>query len=430
MQILLVDGNFFCYRLMHYEDLLFKDDLEKDRDKFFKICTQSLINEIENIPTKIDHIIMACDYDSWRKGVEMIFPKHYDEGLKVNYKYNREISEKLYDKEQLYIAMADWFKKLKEVFNIGFIRVQGAESDDIVSVLANRLTTNPKLKDNIHVICWTSDGDYPQMVNDNISVMKLPNKTLITNKVKRTNSAMSIFESKKENLIKRNTVGKYLNVVKNGVKEVHPTLILLEKIVCGDKKDNVPPTYMWDSTTGKVKYKPTLTHIEGVLVEMGLTPFDLTNELIFSDKFISEFMDKIYVTSGAYKDNPCFHPKLGKVLTEKMFSNETLTDKEVKKIEKIPAYNIGLFNTAGSHKKIAIVQGIELYKQNIILKALDVNVIPKRIVDAIDKEFKDNNKKIARMKPFYENSMTDIFKLMDLEMSDSKVYGSSFGHLK
>lgn len=426
MQILLIDGNYFCHRLIHFEDIMFKDDLEKDREKFFKSCITSMWNEIENIPTPIDHVIFAIDYDSWRKGVSMEFPELYPEELKVNYKYNREITEKLYDKKQFYIAMSDFFEKMKSTFNFGHIKVQGAESDDIVAIVAEVFSKSTKIN-NPHIICWTSDGDYPQLVSDKVSIMKLPNKVFYTNKVVRNKTMMSIFENKVVTT-KNRTLSAYLKVNKNGTKEVHSELILLCKVAGGDTKDNVPSTYMWESSTKTRVYSVSDKQCENTLVELNISPFDLKREMFSDVNFIRTFMTSLFYVSGAYKGSTGFDKKIKSDYVKSMLLTGSIDEVQTKAIEKIKDYSLNDFYKYIENCKIDIEKGIKLFVQNKLLKTLDSETIPEHLVESIKNSlFKENGKR-ANMKPFYE-SQNKVFEMFGLQQKDDKVFGNSFGHL-
>jgi 5'-3' exonuclease len=148
----------------------------------------SLRSYAKQFRSKYGEIVIACDSKHyWRREV---FPFY-----KAHRKKDREKSE--FDWHLIFETLNKIRDELKENFPYRVLEVEGAEADDIIGVLAGRLSPNEE------ILILSSDKDFVQL-------QKYPNVT------------------------------QYSPILKRFVKTENPQEYIKEHIIRGDKGDGIP----------------------------------------------------------------------------------------------------------------------------------------------------------------------------------------------
>lgn len=96
-------------------------------------------------------VVLAVDDRSWRK---IVYPV---------YKANRKKKEDdPIDWAELYGVMDEYISELRECTPFKIVKVQSAEADDVIGVLARHI--------NKHIVIISSDKDYKQLINKNVQM--------------------------------------------------------------------------------------------------------------------------------------------------------------------------------------------------------------------------------------------------------------------
>jgi 5'-3' exonuclease len=160
-----------------------------------------------------DHIVMCLEGSSFRKN---IYP---------DYKLNRKLSrlkkteKELEDEKIIMEAFDDLCNYLDKSTNVSVIRCPVAEADDVIAVFTQM---HP---DDRHIIV-SSDQDYYQLINENISIYNGVEQTVINHK--------GFFKDNKPVIDKKTKAPK---------PAVDPKYFLFKKIIRGDTSDNIKPAY-------------------------------------------------------------------------------------------------------------------------------------------------------------------------------------------
>lgn len=238
----------------------FANSKEKDSDKYLKqlaINFKRIMLEIEPILTHDSKIIYALDYASWRKAYQT------NEG--EVYKGNRIKDE----------ALMDWgvwsdinieFGKILEKFGVIFAHHKGLEADDTAYIWSRMLN-----KVGRSCVLIASDGDWKQLISGNTYYLKKRGSKNVgydfvkipEPKQKANNSRRRSFNNNINNkpIAYRLLESNYDSVLEN------PYTFIFDKIVYGDKKDNIFPIYSIPSKKDKDESNKKQSEIELLLLE-------------------------------------------------------------------------------------------------------------------------------------------------------------------
>lgn len=383
--ILIIDGGYFGQRIRNAQDLTFLDPMSDDRNKLFYHCTESLCNELKRIPN-VTRIIICKDYSSWRKKVNVLRPKGLAD---ETYKENRENEEKNYDVTAFFTAYNDWIQMLEDKLGIINVSTYEAEADDVCAILANGLRKNK-------VLLWSSDGDYPQLITDDIYLLKFPKRQLylpLTQKPKE-NDFSGIFNLNTQSNLLLESFEQQNIVYEN------PMSSLFYKCVYGDKKDNVSPILFWNSSSGKVM-KPSESYVVKALNDLETTLDSITETDIYNEDFVKNFIRSLL-----------FYTKtmLGVDFKSAKTIKETYTDiiKYSKEVD----------------EQVNVCY--EIYKCNLNLKHLSKKQIPQDIVEGVIDVYK-TKEKIPQHNAYDISEFEKTIKVLGIKnFSTQSSYFSSF----
>lgn len=296
MAIFTIDGNFFAQRIRNAADLKFIQNPEKDKAALIKACTESLATQVSNISSALDGIVICRDWSSWRKQFQQTYPlESVKSEEKQTYKSNRD-GEKDYDAAKFYAAYDEWCQLLEDKLSIPVLRFKGAEADDIVYIVS--LIMKKKGKQSI---CFSSDGDFYQLVNESTCLVKMPKYELFLHRGQE-----QINEKKDLSSIFGKKPSKFDFAVnsfdKESVRRINPMKSLFMKVISGDPKDNVPPVFHWKSSTGTKQFKPANGHIEKSLAKMSLNLDDIDETFLYDKTLMLQFIENLLIITKQTRD--------------------------------------------------------------------------------------------------------------------------------
>lgn len=239
---LLIDGNWLLMsRLFAVKSLFNVQNDEKTKLEGTAELEDLLCKSINLIINKFDgvvnNIVLVADGGSWRKNIEK--PKFFDEVYKGN-----RIKDSEVDWNYIYKALDDIVEKANEV-GITTSKMGGVEGDDWIRHWSRKLN-----KQGINCIIWSSDCDLKQLIQydkgrgsftcwyneqqkSGLPGLFLP-KELDDTSVKEIDE-IDFFMTPDLS----NTDLDAIRATARAVTYIDPADIVEEKIVCGDRGDNI-----------------------------------------------------------------------------------------------------------------------------------------------------------------------------------------------
>lgn len=237
---LIVDGNWLLISRMSVMNNRYQDDKTLCEDLKLTMV-RSIGRVLKNFPD-IDNILFVTDGGSWRNTVER--PEH----LKVDnieYKGNRERDDSIIDWDLLFKSYNDFSVELAST-GINVYHEFGIEGDDWAWYFSDKL-----INDNTNVILWTQDQDWQQLVRTNENggfIVWWNDKKGVYKEKKDINEDFNFFFNPYYN----ENISLLNNVIKNcnDIHEIVPNNIVIDKIIRGDKGDNILPCISRRSSNG------------------------------------------------------------------------------------------------------------------------------------------------------------------------------------
>ena len=272
---LLIDGNWLLqsrvYKIKGFE-VDNPDSVKQEATHNLVDLMARSINVIINRFKVIDNILLVSDERSWRLSLPK--PNHLKD---VVYKGTRSVNSDL-DWKYIWNALntlSNNFKKL----NITYCRGEHIEGDDWIWYWSTKLNAQ-----NINCIIWSSDNDLKQLVSNvnNTFTVWYNDRNGLTlhesfqNDFESPDSYIDMFINGIKGSPELDAVKKFTK--KREHEYIDPNNIILEKIICGDKGDNIQPVISWRK--GERNY-----HISGRIWE------DISNKLNIIDIF--DFQNRI-----------------------------------------------------------------------------------------------------------------------------------------
>lgn len=302
-RFLIIDGNFYFHRTLHgmrIEDKENNLDTAGDCENYAKALKSGLhilMNTFINKQRKyVDSFVFVFDSKSWRRDVPPYYPYFLDEDEPAEYKANRIQEKKESDINYFNFEECnkDFIKFLNEIGITNF-RIDGAEGDDLLCLLKTKLLKdNPENK----IVVFCTDGDLKQLGSElpqedslvlfrNISSNNAPEGEFcipekLYNELYNTNdNILNRFLSTQRELdmewITKLFGISFKDILTQvdrtegaGISPLTPNMILLNKAITGDKKDNVFPILRWKAKTGTRNYSVTENHIKKAFAEINL----------------------------------------------------------------------------------------------------------------------------------------------------------------
>lgn len=232
---LLVDGNWLLMSRfgMNREGFL-KENSDFEKNIALNNCVNdmklSLSYILEKLEGLIENIILICDGQSWRKKV----PK--PKSLEAEYKGTRVRDEDL-DWDYIYKALIVLEDDMR---TLGFTvsHTHNAEGDDAIWYWKTRLNKERK-----NCLIWTSDYDLKQLVSYENGVFTAWYNDrygmFFDSKMNFTGDDIDLFMADSANSKSNLIIESFVNKSEAPLGYINPEDIVMEKIICGDKSDNI-----------------------------------------------------------------------------------------------------------------------------------------------------------------------------------------------
>ncbi len=287
------------------EDEIFdeNENLTEEAKDFFRGFFLTFLSNIM-LPYKnvLTHVYIVLDNDSWRKYYTNKFCNRNPQLDPFEYKGNRKkTKEKKTKTFKLFNLFIDQITPdLSELDGITILSVRGAEGDDLIAYLSDKL--------NDHNIIWSGDMDLTQLLKreDKVTFMVTPkrpkkdvknvyipiNKDVglnLSNNMLEFNNIISFFQSKRE----------------YDVIESDFNIEFLVKIIHGDRGDNIQSAYHYLSPNGRrmnVSENQARYIISNLISKY--KPDDFI-ELIdnFDEAFLNDIVDEVFINKNLKKKN-------------------------------------------------------------------------------------------------------------------------------
>lgn len=303
---LLIDGNYFIFSRLFVIPKTGKKPLlsdEESRSRFMRKLAIDFSSEVRKFKGYVDDIVVAVDDKSWRKD---LYPE-------AQYKANRKHDDKV-DWDTLYKLYGE-FQDILSSHGVTVHKISGAEADDVLFAWSTALNGRGK-----SCIVWTGDRDLIQLVNyssanDAHTVWFYNSKKVLyvypgfikdmqTSATETMSNDDMLFNMSGSHMVRDQYQANIMSWIKEqkvDVKEVNCDSFILEKILMGDKSDNIPSVVTWgkETKTGSVRiYSITQRLADKIIEEYLENVEDFKIDLIFSQSEMDRLSDIIYRVVG------------------------------------------------------------------------------------------------------------------------------------
>jgi len=300
MVSVIIDGNY----LFHKTFAIFSDYGSKqpgevlsqasEQGMFMRKIITDLCYALNQLPTN-GHVIFCKDSRSWRKDLKI---------ERADYKSSRVKDEKV-DWGSFFDLMDEFGKFLE---NNGYIysTAQGAEGDDLLWFW------NDKLKKEGHnVVVLSGDKDSHQLVSCDDTWTICWNANSKNNKIFCSNNWKTDYlDNEREtsifnlDFVADSEKDKMLNLSSSATMEfTDPEKLTFEKILTGDKGDDVPSVFAYEKTPGKF-YKLTKAKAEAIYESYKQSGWGSSRlEDVWKDDEFKDWISGYVLRSIGYTDN-------------------------------------------------------------------------------------------------------------------------------
>jgi hypothetical protein len=380
---LIIDGNFFIFKTLFVLPRPKKGKLLGDEEQkavFIRKLALDFASEIKKFNRIINRVVFTLDSNSWRKD---FYPE-------ADYKGHRKADDSV--EWDAVWDCAEKFTNIIKEKNVIISRVQGAEGDDLIFAWCNFLRNESE-----NCIINSGDRDLTQLVLEDKSTNTYNIFYTNTQKVligyqgfekwlNSTNENLDIFNIKKSSKDRaKDTLNQVITLNKLTVTEVDPNMVSFEKVICGDKGDNIMPIYSYTTpgkngksgrTYGISKKKFELIHSEfeqkfGEFKDFYLFNEDYKKEIV---KIVMTVVKPKHMTYDKILSNLDLNINL--VLLHSQIIPKSIQEEMFKSIEKDFEHDTPIFEELNSMKEI--------------LK--DTDYIDEDYVPSNMKVFRDNSK--------------------------------------
>ena len=292
---LLIDGNYFVFSRLFVlpkpkTGKLLGDD--KQKSQFMRKLAIDFASEMRKLKMFVDDVVLTVDSKSWRKD---LFPA-------AEYKGTRKQNSNV-DWTAVY-EVYEAFQEIVATKGVTVHQIQGAEADDVIFGWSTMLNARGK-----SCIVWTGDRDLIQLVNysttnDAHTIWYYNTKKslygykgfeadMASSASKEMTEDDMLFNMGGQHMMRdgyQNDIMGWVTANKIGITEIDCDEFIFQKILTGDKSDNIPSVVTWQKEMKN-----------GKLRNYSIT--DKTAQSIF-DQFVKEYKDfKIdYLFSSEAKD--------------------------------------------------------------------------------------------------------------------------------
>lgn len=307
---LLIDGNYFVFSRLFVlpkpkTGQLLGDD--KQMSQFMRKLAIDFASEMRKLKQFVDDVVLTVDSKSWRKD---LYPE-------ADYKGTRKQSSDV-NWHNVY-AVYEEFQNILKAKGVTVHQIQGAEADDVIFGWSTALNTRGK-----SCIVWSGDRDLIQLVNysktnDAHTVWYYNTKRSLYTyegfEQHMTESATNdmskddmLFNMGGEHMTRDAYQTNILAWVKDNkieITEVDCDKFIFNKILLGDKSDNIPSVVTWQKEmkggklrTYSITEKMADTIYEQFTRELDRSKIDFTIDYIFNKEYKDMLSDVVYRVVG------------------------------------------------------------------------------------------------------------------------------------
>lgn len=265
-----------------------------DQGMFMRKIMTDLCYALNQIPVS-GHVIFCKDSRSWRKDLKI---------ERADYKGSRVQDEKV-DWGSFFDLM-DEFGKFLEMNGYIYSTAKRAEGDDLLWFW------NKKLRERGHnVIILSGDKDSHQLVSCDDSWTICWNANSKNNKIFCAENWKRDYLEKEEessifnlNFVENHEKDKMLALTASATLEItNPEKLTFEKILTGDKGDDVPSVFSYEKTPGKI-FKLTKAKAESIYENYKQSGWSNSRlEDVWKDDEFKDWISGFVLRSMAYTDN-------------------------------------------------------------------------------------------------------------------------------
>ena len=303
---LLIDGNYFVFSRLFVlpkpkTGQLLGDD--KQRSQFMRKLAIDFASEMRKLKMFVDDVVLTVDSKSWRKD---LYPE-------ADYKGTRKQSSSV-NWTNVY-GVYEEFQKILADKGVTVHQIQGAEADDVIFGWSTALNNRGK-----SCIVWSGDRDLIQLVNysktNDAHTMWYYNtkKSLYTyegferDMLESDASSMTnddlLFNMGGEHMTRDTYQSNIMNWIKDlkiNITEVDCDRFIFNKILTGDKSDNIPSVVTWQKEMkgGKLRTYSITDKMADSIYDQFVKELDnFTIEYLFNNEHRTALTDIIYRVVG------------------------------------------------------------------------------------------------------------------------------------
>ena len=283
---LLIDGNWLLMSRLAVIANKYIDETELCNNLQL-LMIQSIKLVLKQFP-KIDNVIFCSDGGSWRNSIEIPDFVRDENGNLITYKGNREKSEDI-NWDLIFESYEHLISILKQN-NINVYKESGIEGDDLIWWWSKKLNS-----EDINCIIWSKDNDLKQLVNID------SNKCFTVWWNKASGMFVSEFDDNDLDFLFNNSYNEndviFKSITNNiPVTKFNKNAIIVDKIIRGDKSDNIEPILYRNSKSTK-KYIVSSADIDYLLKwKNDQEVYDFLSNLLKQKKYQNpkKTLDEVY----------------------------------------------------------------------------------------------------------------------------------------
>ena len=304
---LLIDGNYFVFSRLFVlpkpkTGQLLGDN--KQMSQFMRKLAIDFASEMRKLKMFVDDVVLTVDSKSWRKD---LYPES-------DYKGTRKQSSDV-NWNNVYAVYED-FQKLLANKGVTVHQIQGAEADDVIFGWSTALNTRGK-----SCIVWSGDRDLIQLVNysktndahtvwyyntkKSLYVYEGFEKDMNESIADNMSNDDMLFNMGGEHMTRDTYQHNILSWIKENkieVSEVDCDRFIFNKILLGDKSDNIPSVVTWQKEMkgGKLRTYSITDKMADTIYSQFIKELDnFTIEYLFNSDYKNKLTDIIYRVVGS-----------------------------------------------------------------------------------------------------------------------------------
>jgi 5'-3' exonuclease len=301
---LLIDGNYFLHSRLFVlprpkNGVMLED--EASRASLMRKLAIDLASEVRKMRGFIDKVVVAVDARSWRKD---LFPT-------AEYKGTRKADSSI-DWNAVYNVYEE-FQNILQKHGVVVHKIEGAEADDVLFGWSTLLINKGR-----NSIIWTGDKDLIQLVNyskanDSYALWYSPvQKSLycfkdfidVLNTSETTNTDDLLFNLSTYSGVKEEyklAIKDWIQSNKVKLTEVNCDEFMFNKLLIGDKSDNIPSVVLWQKEMkgGKLRtYSITDKLADKIFQQYNKENSQFVIDQLFNKDEIEKLADVVYRVIG------------------------------------------------------------------------------------------------------------------------------------